>query len=107
VFLDGAVCVAIRDEFLVRNDAVRLQRWLPGFHQEISLQFLVTEVGGVLVQDLPLGKRLVWDGKGKVAAGRWGIKHIIRIVSAMELHVKAGVLDAYGHKPSRMRHVEK
>lgn len=31
----------------------------PSLRQERSLQFLVTEVCGVLIRDLPLGKRLV------------------------------------------------
>ena len=77
VFLGGAVCIAIGVEFLVRNNAVGPQRRLPGFRQDLSLQFLVTEVCGVLVQDMSLGKCLMWDGKGKVAAGQWGIQHII------------------------------
>src|SRR5262249_7792150 len=97
-----AVCVAIGLEFLVRNEAVVLQRSLLSFRQERSLQVLVTEGCGVLIQDTPLGKRLMCNGIGKVTAGRWRIEHVIRIVSAMRLHLKAGVLDAEGHKPSRM-----
>jgi hypothetical protein len=50
---------------------------LPSFRQERSLQYLVAEVCGILIQDLPLGKRLVRDGQDKVAAGPWGIEHII------------------------------
>jgi hypothetical protein len=46
-------------EFLIRNGTVEPQRLLPGFRQERSLQFLVTEVCGILVRDLPLGKRPV------------------------------------------------
>jgi len=57
-FPGRAVCVAIGVEFLIRNDAVGPQRPLPSFRQERALQFLVTEVCGVLVQDTPLGKRL-------------------------------------------------
>src|SRR5437899_749328 len=59
VVLGGTVCVAIGVEFLVRNDAVGLERPLPGFRQEGSLQVLVTDTCGILVKDMPLGKRLV------------------------------------------------
>ena len=59
VVLGGTVCVTIGVEFLVRNDAVGLERPLPGFRQEGSLQVLVTEACCVLVKDMPLGKRLV------------------------------------------------
>jgi len=58
-FPSGAVCVAIGVEFLIRNDAVGPQGPLLSFRQERSLQFLVTEVCGILVRELPLGKRLV------------------------------------------------
>jgi len=58
-FPGGAVCVAIGVEFLIRNDAVGPQGPLLSFRQERSLQFLVTEVRGILVQDLPFGKRPV------------------------------------------------
>jgi hypothetical protein len=51
--------VAIGVEFLIRNDAVGPQGPLLSFCQEPSLQFLVTEVGSILIQDLPLGKRSV------------------------------------------------
>ena len=59
VVLGGTVCVAIGVEFLVRNAAVGLERLLPGFRQEGSLQVLVTDACGVLVKDMPLSKRLV------------------------------------------------
>ena len=55
----GAVCGAIGVEFLIRNGTVGPQGLLPSFRQERSLQCLVTEVCGVLIKDLPLGKRLV------------------------------------------------
>jgi hypothetical protein len=58
-FPGGAVCVAIGVEFLIRNDAVGPQGPLLSFCQEPSLQFLVTEVCSILIQDLPLGKRSV------------------------------------------------
>ena len=92
-FPGGAVCGAIGVEFLIRNGTVGPQGSLPSFRQERSLQCLVTELCGVLIQDLPLSKRLVRDGQDKVAAGRWGIEHIIRIIPAVGLHLKAGVLD--------------
>ena len=58
-FPGGAVYVAIGVEFLIRNDAVGPQGPLLSFRQERSLQYPVTEVCGVLIKDLPLGKRLV------------------------------------------------
>jgi hypothetical protein len=76
-FPGGAVCGAIGVEFLIRNGTVGPQGPLPIFRQERSLQYLVAEVCGVLIKDLPLGKRLVRDGQEKVAAGPWGIEHII------------------------------
>ena len=58
-FPGGAVCGAIGVEFLVRNGTVGPQGPLPSFRQERSLQFLVTEAWGVLVQDTPLSKHPV------------------------------------------------
>jgi hypothetical protein len=58
-FPGGAVCRAIGVEFLIRNGTVGPQGPLPSFRQERSLQYLVTEVCGVLIKDLPLRKRLV------------------------------------------------
>jgi hypothetical protein len=49
------VCGAIGVEFLIRHGTVGPQGLLPSFRQERSLQCLVTEVCGVLIQDLPLG----------------------------------------------------
>jgi len=53
------VCGAIGVEFLIRNGTVGPQGSLLSFRRERSLQYLVTEVCGVLKKDLPLGKRLV------------------------------------------------
>jgi hypothetical protein len=58
-FPGGAVCGAIGVEFLIRNGTVGPQGPLPSFRQERSLQYLVTEVCGVLIKDPPLDKRLV------------------------------------------------
>jgi len=58
-FPGGAVCGAIGVEFLIRNGTVGPQGSLLSFRRERSLQYLVTEVCGVLKKDLPLGKRLV------------------------------------------------
>jgi hypothetical protein len=58
-FPGGAVCGAIGIEFLIRNGTMGPQGPLPSFREERSLQYLVTEVCGVLIEDLPLGKRLV------------------------------------------------
>ena len=76
-FPGGAVCGAIGVEFLVRNSTVGAQGPLSSFRQERSLPYLVAEVCGVLIKDLPLGKRLVRDGQDKMAADPWGIEHII------------------------------
>jgi hypothetical protein len=53
------VCGAIGIEFLMRNSTMGPQGPLPSFREERSLQYLVTEVCGVLREDLPLGKRPV------------------------------------------------
>jgi len=58
-FPGGAVCGTIGVEFLIRNGTVGPQGPLPSFRQERSLQYLVTEVCGVLIKNLLLGKRLV------------------------------------------------
>ena len=61
--------------------------------KELSLQLVVAETGGVLVGNLLVEKRLVGNGKGKLARLGLRVHNAIRVVPSARFQLKPKVLN--------------
>ncbi len=80
-------------EFLIREGGVARERHVRDFQVKSLAEFLVTEVGGVLVRHSLGNKLVVGNRKGKLAALRLGIHDAVKIISAARLQLKAQILN--------------
>jgi len=82
-------------KFLVREGEAAGKSLLGGFEVKRPLQFLIANVGAVLIRDMPVDERPERDREREFALIGLGVNHAIRVISTAYACLETEVLDVH------------